>query len=100
MFSSVAPKILTPLRDLKLKAGQALNLEIEFTGEPEPTVQWKVNASDLPSSLTATTVEGKTSIFAPGMRREDSGEYELVLRNANGSDRGCIQIIVQGYSGC
>lgn len=92
----VAPKILTPMRDIKVKAGNPLSLEVEFVGEPEPTVQWKMDDSDTPLSATITTVAGRTSIFIPAAAREDSGEYQLHLRNSNGSDRGAVKITVQG----
>ena len=44
---SVAPKIKTPMTELRIKAGQILHIDIDYVGEPDPTVEWLVNGHPL-----------------------------------------------------
>ena len=43
----VAPKIKTPMTELRIKAGQILHIDIDYIGEPDPTVEWLVNGHPL-----------------------------------------------------
>lgn len=91
------PRILTANRKHKIRAGNTLNLEIDFVGAPEPQVNWQVQgAGSLAPELIVDIKLGKTSIFFPSAKRSETGNYQLNLKNEVGEDEGVFEIIVQG----
>lgn len=95
---SVAPKIKTPLKDITIKAGQILHLDIDFIGEPPPEVTWTVDSRDLKTDArtTVTSIGYHTIINTVNTKRSDSGRYHLHLRNSSGMDEGSFQVSVLG----
>lgn len=91
------PQILTQQRKYKLKAGYALNLDIEFIGSPEPTVNWQLQkVGSLAPELIVDVRQGNTSIFFPSGKRSETGNYQLNLKNDIGEDEGVFEILIQG----
>lgn len=91
------PKIKSNLRDLKIKAGQPLNLDVEFVGAPAPEVVWmngdRVIVSDKAKTLI-TNDEGRTKLMIPLTERGDSGPWKLVLKNEFGTDEGNFTVTI------
>lgn len=94
----VAPKIKTPLNDIRIKAGLIFHLDVDFIGEPVPEVIWNVGTRPLTADerTTVTSIGYHTIIHTVNVRRSDSGEYHLLLRNSSGIDEGSFQLIVLG----
>lgn len=97
----MAPKILTPVRQVKVRAGMPLNFEIEYVGEPNPEVEWSCPGKPgLPEKIQIDNRENlntrTTSLFIPAAKRSESGQFNLKLKNDVGSDQATIEIIVQG----
>lgn len=91
------PQIITQQRKYKTKAGYSLNLDIEFVGAPEPTVNWQLQkVGSLAPELIVDVRQGNTSIFFPSAKRSESGNYQLNLKNEIGEDEGVFKIIIQG----
>lgn len=97
-FLIVAPKIKTPLNDIRIKAGLIIHVDIDFVGEPCPEVTWSVeNRPFAPNERTTVTSIGyHTVIHTVNAKRSDSGLYHLMLKNNSGSDEGSFQVIVLG----
>uniref|UniRef100_A0AC35U477 Twitchin n=1 Tax=Rhabditophanes sp. KR3021 TaxID=114890 RepID=A0AC35U477_9BILA len=92
----VKPRILTQIRKFKIKAGYSLNMNVEFIGSPDPSVDWKLNETEaVPSDLLVDSKLGETSIFYPCCKRADSGNYTLKIANELGKDEGVFELIVQ-----
>ena len=90
------PKILTANRRYKIRAGNTLNLDIDFVGAPEPQVNWQIQGKgSLAPELIMDIKLGKTSIFFPSAKRSDTGNYQLNLKNEIGEDEGVFEVIVQ-----
>uniref|UniRef100_A0A1I7S352 non-specific serine/threonine protein kinase n=1 Tax=Bursaphelenchus xylophilus TaxID=6326 RepID=A0A1I7S352_BURXY len=90
------PRILTANRKQKVRAGNALTLDIDFVGAPEPSVNWQVQGlGSLAPELLVDIKLGHTSIFFPSTKRQHSGSYQLNLKNEVGEDEGVFEIIVQ-----
>ncbi|KAI6175533.1 hypothetical protein M3Y97_00699600 [Aphelenchoides bicaudatus] len=90
------PRILTANRKFKVRAGNTLNLDIDFVGAPEPQVNWQVQgAGSLAPELIVDIRLGKTSIFFPSAKRSYAGNYQLNLKNEIGEDEGVFEINVQ-----
>lgn len=94
----MAPKIKTPLNDIRIKAGLILHVDIDFIGEPTPEVAWTVDNHPLTASerTTVTSIGHHTVIHTVNAKRSDSGLYHLSLKNNSGSDEGSFQVIVLG----
>ncbi len=92
----VIPKILTPTRKVKVRAGYPLTFPVDFVGEPQPTIDWTVNEKPLPEKLQVDNKENQTSLFFPMAKRGDSGIYHLSLKNELGSDQADFDVIIQG----
>lgn len=93
---SVAPKIKTPLQDIRVKAGLIFHVDIDFIGEPTPEVIWTVGSRQLESDkrTTVTSIGYHTIVHTVNAQRSDSGLYHLLLKNSSGIDEGSFQVIV------
>ena len=91
------PKIKSNLRDIKLKAGQPLNIEVDFVGAPMPEVTW-VNGDKVlkaePGKTIITTEEGRSRITIPITERGDSGPWKLKLKNEFGVDEANFTVTI------
>ncbi len=92
----VVPKIITPHRKAKVRAGYPLNFPVEFVGEPAPEVTWTLNGHPLPEKIQIECKEGLTNLYVPIGKRGDSGTYHLNLKNDLGKDDADFEIVVQG----
>lgn len=92
----LAPKIVTKLNDVRIKAGLILHLNVDFIGEPCPEVIWTVGPKNLESNsrITVSNVGYHTIIHIVNCNRTDSGSYHLLLRNSSGTDEGNFNITV------
>ncbi|XP_037071181.1 LOW QUALITY PROTEIN: twitchin-like [Pollicipes pollicipes] len=92
----LAPKIKTPMTELRIKAGQTLHIDIDFVGEPDPTVEWLVNGQPLVLSdrTTMTATNHHTVVHSVNAQRGESGAYRLRLENESGSDEGTMTVTV------
>lgn len=92
------PKIKTPLKDIFIRAGTVLHVDIDFIGEPIPDVTWTLNGSELrPDNRTTITSIGYHTIMnRVNSKRVDSGTYNLTLKNSSGTDEGSFNVTVLG----
>ncbi|GIY57120.1 twitchin [Caerostris extrusa] len=96
----LAPKIVTPMKDIEVKTGDVLHIEIKFIGTPTPEITWTVDDKVLESDkrLTVSNYESYTLIHTINAKRTDSGRYTLKLKNDSGTDEGTMKVIVLGKS--
>lgn len=87
--------------DVKIKAGENLNLPVPVVGEPPATKQWRLGDSDLyPSNrLSITNADYMTTIKIWDCKRADSGAFTLIARNKNGEDTCTVNITVLDVPG-
>ncbi|KAI5639981.1 immunoglobulin i-set domain-containing protein [Phthorimaea operculella] len=97
----VAPKIITPLKEIRIKAGLIFHLDVDFIGEPFPEVKWTCNNKPVVANerTTVTSVGHHTIIHTVNCKRSDAGEYHLMLKNDSGSDEGSFELIVLDVPG-
>lgn len=95
---NLAPQILTPMKEIRLKHGQKLEVQIDFIGAPCPEVQWIDTKTGKPiesdSRLTISNYDDHTILTIIDTKRPDSGEYKLRLTNVNGSCDGILPVII------
>lgn len=92
----LAPKIKTPLLDVRIKAGLIFHVDIDFIGEPAPEVTWTAAGKPLSTNerTTVTSIGYHTIVHTVNAKRSDSGLYHLHLKNDSGTDEGSFQVIV------
>uniref|UniRef100_A0AC34GPF1 Twitchin n=1 Tax=Panagrolaimus sp. ES5 TaxID=591445 RepID=A0AC34GPF1_9BILA len=91
------PKLnLGTLMDIRVRAGQPVNLQIEFEGEPPPTVAWKVNNTPFDGTDHAELIakDYSSAISILSSVRGDSGTYSITVSNEYGTDSGSCNVTV------
>ncbi|KAL5273793.1 unc-22.2 family protein [Megaselia abdita] len=92
----LAPKIITPLEDIRIKVGLIFHHDIHFIGEPAPDATWTKDSAPLKSDdrSTITSIGHHTVLHTVNCKRGDSGVYHLLIRNDSGMDEGSFRLIV------
>lgn len=92
-----APKIdRTNLKDMTIKAGQHLRLDVKITGEPPPTKTWFLNKARVENrdDINVDNEEYRTKLFVPLLTRAHSGKYCIKAENESGHDEAAITVTV------
>lgn len=93
-----APKIdRTTLKDMTLKAGQHVRLDVKVSGEPPPTKTWFLNKArleDKREDLTIEVEDYKIKLVIGIISRAHTGTYVLKAENSSGRDEASIEITV------
>ena len=88
------PKIdLGNLKDIVVKAGDPINLDITVYGDPVPTVEWFINdKKQEPDDRIAINNDlPEKSIFkVKEAKRDDTGKFKVKAKNKNGEDEAEI----------
>lgn len=86
------------MKDIEVKCGDVLHIEIKFIGAPTPEITWTVDDKVLESDkrVTISNYESYTLIHAINAKRVDNGRYCLKLKNESGSDEGFMKVIILG----
>lgn len=94
----VAPKITSPMNDIKIRCGQVFHVDINYIGEPSPDVTWTLERKPVVTDerTTVSAITNHTIVHTVNTKRTDSGEYVLKLKNEYGSDEGSFKLIVLG----
>ena len=86
----LAPKILTPLTDVNVKAGNNFTIDVEYIGSPDPNVNWYVDGTPLVTDerTTVSAIAPITTFHIVNCKRSDTGDIVIKLVNESGSDKG------------
>lgn len=94
----VPPKIdRTNLKDLTIRAGQHIRLDIKVSGEPPATKTWFLNKARIEKTREDITVESedyKTKLVVAVAERGHTGTLTLKAENSSGRDEASIEIKV------
>lgn len=96
----VAPKIITPMKDIEVRSGEVLHIEIKFVGAPTPEITWTLDDKVIKSDkrISVSNYESYTLIHTINTKRLDTGIYTLKLKNESGSDEGTLKVTILGKS--
>lgn len=92
-----APKIdRTNLKDMTIKAGQHLRLDVKITGEPPPTKTWFLNKARVENrdDINVDSEDYRIKLFVPVLTRAHSGNYVIKAENESGRDEAAITVTV------
>ena len=80
-----------------VKAGSTLSLQANFSGVPEPRIEWTLAGKALPvSEAEVVTSQQTTSLRVRGCRARHSGVYCVSATNDVGSASCDIEVTVTG----
>lgn len=87
--------------EIRLKAGKELKLKIPFKASPLPVAAWMKNGKKLAikGRYTSKTDEKETSFAITNLNGEDSGDYQLSLKNKEGAGVHSFKLIVVDVPG-
>ena len=93
---TVKPKILGPLYEVRVKAGQVIHIDVDYIGEPHPDISWFADDVELQNDVrtTYTAINHHTVLHTVNAVRSDSGEYRVRAKNESGQDEGTLLVIV------
>ncbi len=85
------------LHDIRCKAGDMFNFDVNISGEPPPEKQWLSNGKEMTASDRIKVVfnDYNTKIFVRSAKRSDTGKLVITAENANGSDRAEVTMQFQ-----
>lgn len=95
----VAPVIdRSTLKNLTLKAGQHVKIDVKISGEPPPTKIWYHNKARLESkeNFNVEYEDYKTKISISIADRSHTGAYIIKAENYSGKDEATFDITVLG----
>jgi hypothetical protein len=96
IISSVPPSIEDSANEVAATSGSRALLECDAMGMPTPTVTWKKDGNDIPSSGSRYAMQRTGSLQFSRVLIEDSGVYECIAENEAGVARKEITLVVQG----
>lgn len=91
-----APKITKPLQALMVPKGSTVNLEVEFTGKPEPDVSWFRNGKEIQPSPDMDKKTGVTTLTLREVNKKLTGKFEVRAMNPAGEARTSGSVGVAG----
>ncbi|XP_040007845.1 basement membrane-specific heparan sulfate proteoglycan core protein isoform X2 [Xiphias gladius] len=88
---------VTPVGPVRVRVGEAINLECQASGEPRPSVSWHRLDSNRKTMLSSPVpMESNAVMQILVARPEDSGTYVCTARNNEGSKETKVEVIVEG----
>lgn len=93
----MAPRIdRRNLKDLTVKEGEPIYIDVKIIGEPAPDVQWYQDSKMFIQSThkRVEDVPYNSKFFNDRPERKDTGVYKIVATNKYGSDTAEIEITV------
>ncbi|KAK6747288.1 hypothetical protein RB195_000476 [Necator americanus] len=100
---NLPPKINRDMfNDIRIKAGQSINFDVNVEGEPTPKIEWFLNGQPI-QSLGKTKIDNSndnnTKLDTKDAARADSGKYKIVATNENGRDEAEVTVNVLDIPG-
>ncbi|CAF1142161.1 unnamed protein product [Rotaria sordida] len=83
-------------KEIRVKAGEPLTIDLPISGSPTPTVTWAKDGEPVQptrdTQLESDDVHAK--LHKPSAKRSDTGKYKVQLKNDSGEDECDIDVIV------
>lgn len=87
-----------PNGELAVRVGQNIHIELPFKGKPRPAISWLKDNFPLKESekIRFRTTDNKTAVTVRGAKKENAGQYTLVLDNRTVKNYFDINVITLG----
>lgn len=88
----------TNLKQITVKAGLPLTLDVKIIGEPPPVVTWSFKDAELVSddAVRVDNIDYNTTLLIMRAKRINSGKYKIKAKNEVGEDEAEVEIVVVG----
>ena len=101
MFIFSAPptlKIPLDMEDLIVKAGEPVEVSLDISGSPAPTVEWSKPGLTLTADerTQMVTMPRSATLLITHTNRDDSNDYTVNISNKHGTESGKFKITVIG----
>lgn len=99
MFVSVKPRIdRTNLKNMGIKIGQTVSLDVNVKGEPPPEIVWQLNDTvvNVSETIRIDNSDYNTKFYLLRATRKESGVYTIIATNKMGKDEAKVEIFVLG----
>jgi len=84
-------------KEIRIRAGEPLNIDLAIQGAPTPVVAWKKNnepVSNGQNNVELTSDDDQAKLKKPAAERSDSGLYQVKMTNDEGEDTIPINVVV------
>uniref|UniRef100_UPI00358F08DF basement membrane-specific heparan sulfate proteoglycan core protein isoform X2 n=1 Tax=Myxine glutinosa TaxID=7769 RepID=UPI00358F08DF len=78
---------------VEVREGETAHLFCRVAGEPQPTLNWRRLAGELPPQARSE-FDGIGTLVLPSVHPSHSGSYACIATNAAGSDEGHVEVVV------
>ncbi|XP_071104533.1 twitchin-like isoform X3 [Haliotis cracherodii] len=93
-----APKVsldnLFGAKEIRVRAGEPLDIALGILGAPAPTVEWLQNGKPVGDRARKTNTETEAKLNIPRSVRGDTGKYTIKVKNAHGEDCADVNVVV------
>ncbi|KAK3703484.1 hypothetical protein RRG08_024788 [Elysia crispata] len=93
-----APKVnlesLFGAKEIRVRAGEPLNIALGICGAPEPTVEWLKDGQPLGSRAQTMNDDKEAKLHIPRAERGDTGKYTIKVANIYGEESADIAVVV------
>ncbi|XP_071120619.1 twitchin-like isoform X18 [Mytilus edulis] len=93
-----APKVsldgLFGANEIRVKAGEPLDIPVGVSGTPTPTVSWEKNGRPVDNRAKCTSSEEDAKLHVDKAERGDTGKYTITVTNESGSMSADVNVIV------
>ncbi|XP_021346443.1 twitchin-like isoform X8 [Mizuhopecten yessoensis] len=93
-----APKVnldaLYGAKEIRVRAGEPLNIKLGISGAPTPTVTWQKDGRPLTPRAGTSNNEDSAKLNVPKAERGDTGKYTVTVSNESGTHSADIPVVV------
>lgn len=89
------------LKDVTANAGEQVELYLEISGSPAPTVEWTKGTTKVTESerIQIVSTPNDATLVIMKCARGDTSEYTVSISNKHGSEKASVKVkIIGGYS--
>uniref|UniRef100_A0A1I8G362 Ig-like domain-containing protein n=1 Tax=Macrostomum lignano TaxID=282301 RepID=A0A1I8G362_9PLAT len=99
--AKAAPKLnldslgLGPGREIRVRAGEPIEIQIPIEGAPKPTITWtRDSRAQMQAAARVTDTEELTGFRVDSAKKADAGTYHVSLTNEHGKEDASIRVVV------
>ncbi|RUS77262.1 hypothetical protein EGW08_014976, partial [Elysia chlorotica] len=93
-----APKLnldsLFGAKEIRVRAGEPLNIDLGICGAPDPTVEWLKDGQPIGSRAQTMNDDKEAKLHIPRAERGDTGKYTIKVANIHGEESADIAVVV------
>ncbi|KAL8579176.1 hypothetical protein ACOMHN_010760 [Nucella lapillus] len=81
-------------KEIRVRAGEPLNIKLGVSGTPDPTVEWLKDGMPVGNRAQTQHDEEEARLRVGKAERGDTGTYTIKVANAHGEDTADVRVVV------